>query len=58
MIEKPRGTRDFLPEEMNIRRIVEKKMRDAAERWGYVEIKTPTFEHLELFTLKSGEYNR
>ncbi|BDC35480.1 histidine--tRNA ligase [Candidatus Methanoliparum sp. LAM-1] len=55
MIEKPRGTRDFLPEEMNIRRIVEKKMRDAAERWGYVEIKTPTFEHLELFTLKSGE---
>lgn len=55
MIEKPRGTRDFLPEETSRRRAVEKKMRDTAERWGYAEIKTPTFEHLELFTLKSGE---
>lgn len=25
------------------------------ERWGYREIVTPTFEHLELFTQKSGE---
>ncbi len=24
------------------------------ERWGYQEISTPTFEHLELFTAKSG----
>lgn len=55
MIEKPRGTRDFLPEETNKRRALEKKMRNTAERWGYSEIKTPTFEHLELFTLKSGE---
>jgi len=55
MIEKPRGTRDFLPEEMNKRRSVERKMRDVVGRWGYSEIKTPTFEHLELFTLKSGE---
>jgi histidyl-tRNA synthetase len=30
-------------------------MQDVAERWGYQEIATPTFEHLELFTLKSGE---
>jgi len=30
-------------------------MQNVLERWGYQEIATPTFEHLELFTLKSGE---
>ncbi|MCZ7393982.1 MAG: histidine--tRNA ligase [Candidatus Methanoperedens sp.] len=54
-IQKPRGTRDFLPEEMAKRKYVENKMREVAQRWGYGEIKTPTFEHIELFTLKSGE---
>ncbi len=29
-------------------------MQDLLERWGYQEISTPTFEHLELFTAKSG----
>ncbi|MBE8539926.1 histidine--tRNA ligase [Geoglobus acetivorans] len=54
-IEKPRGTRDFLPQEMEKRRHIENLMRKVAESFGYREIQTPTFEHLELFTLKSGE---
>ncbi len=54
-IERARGTRDFLPAEMLKRRIMEAKMRDIAEKWGYEEIRTPTFELAELFTLKSGE---
>jgi len=54
-LQKPRGTRDFLPEEMIKRRYIENKMREVAVRWGYGEIKTPTFEHIELFTLKSGD---
>ncbi|MDV0447820.1 Histidine--tRNA ligase [Methanosarcinaceae archaeon Ag5] len=54
-ISKPRGTRDFLPEEMAGRRSVESKLRDVVKKWGYGEIITPTFEELELFTLKSGE---
>ncbi|NMX20908.1 histidine--tRNA ligase [ANME-1 cluster archaeon GoMg4] len=54
-IERARGTRDFLPKEMRKRRIMEERMRDVAERWGYEEIRTPTFERSELFTLKSGE---
>ncbi len=29
-------------------------MQDVLERWGYQEVATPTFEHLELFTIKSG----
>jgi len=54
-IERPRGTRDFLPDEMEKRRRIELIMRRIAENYGYREIMTPTFEHLELFTIKSGE---
>ena len=55
MISKPRGTRDFTPEEMRKRRWLEMKMRHVFEKYGYEEISTPTLEHLDLFTLKSGE---
>ena len=55
MLQKPRGTRDFLPDEMERRRLIERRMRDAARRWGYREVCTPDFENLELFTMKSGE---
>ncbi len=55
MLQKPRGTRDFLPDEMERRRLIERRMRETARRWGYREVSTPDFEHLELFTMKSGE---
>lgn len=55
MIQRPRGTRDFPPDEAHRRRAVREKMIGVMERWGYREVATPTFEHLELFTLKSGE---
>ncbi|RXE55099.1 histidyl-tRNA synthetase [Methanoculleus taiwanensis] len=55
MLQKPRGTRDFLPEEMERRRLIEGRMRSTARAWGYREVCTPIFEHLELFTMKSGE---
>ncbi|MDD1653222.1 MAG: histidine--tRNA ligase [Methanomicrobiales archaeon] len=55
MLQRPRGTRDFLPDEMEARRRLEGTFRDRARRWGYREIATPEFEHLELFTLRSGE---
>jgi histidyl-tRNA synthetase len=55
MIQKPRGTRDFLPDEMEQRREVEGVMRRIAGTWGYREICTPEFEELELFTIRSGE---
>jgi histidyl-tRNA synthetase len=53
-IQRPRGTRDFLPEETEKRGQAKKAMQDVLERWGYREVATPTFEHLELFTIKSG----
>ncbi|OPY36096.1 MAG: Histidine--tRNA ligase [Methanoregula sp. PtaU1.Bin051] len=54
MLQKPRGTRDFLPDEMEARRSVEAKLREVARRWGYREVCTPEFEDLELFTMRSG----
>ena len=55
MLQKPRGTRDFLPEEMEARRPIEWRMRETARRWGYREVCTPEFEDLDLFTMRSGE---
>ncbi|HMA04635.1 MAG TPA: histidine--tRNA ligase [Methanomicrobiales archaeon] len=54
MLQRPRGTRDFLPEEMERRRSVEVCLRERVARWGYREVCTPEFEELELFTLRSG----
>jgi len=54
-IQRPRGTRDFLPAEAWRRGEARKAMQNVLERWGYQEIATPTFEHLELFTMKCGE---
>lgn len=52
---KPRGTRDFLFEDMNERKYVENTIRQVVESYGFREVKTPIFEDLELFTTKSGE---
>jgi histidyl-tRNA synthetase len=54
MLQRPRGTRDFLPDEMERRRAVEANLRERATRWGYREVCTPEFEELELFTIRSG----
>ncbi len=55
MIQRPRGTRDFGPVEMAKRRKIEQAMRDVCARFGFGEVVTPTFEHSELFTLRSGQ---
>ncbi len=54
-IEKPRGTRDFTAEEMEERDYVENVLSGVFKAYGYKKIRTPTFEHMELFTLKSGD---
>ena len=55
MLQAPRGTRDFTPEEMQKRRYIEHTMATTFRSFGYGEIQTPTFENLELFTAKSGD---
>lgn len=51
----PRGTMDFLPEEMAKRRYIEKKVRQTFESFGFKEIQTPIFEEFALLAARSGE---
>ncbi|MEM4728452.1 MAG: histidine--tRNA ligase [Thermoplasmata archaeon] len=53
-LRRPRGTRDFLPREMERRRWLEERLRKTASLFGFREVATPTFEHAELFTARSG----
>ena len=49
LTQAPKGTRDMLPQDAYMWQAVEAKMRALAARWGYREIRTPVFEHTELF---------
>jgi histidyl-tRNA synthetase len=51
----PKGTRDFYPDAMRIQNYIFDTWRKAALRFGYEEYEGPMFEHLELYTGKSGE---
>lgn len=54
MIQKMRGTLDIMPEETPIFSYIEKVARTVCERYGYKEIRTPTFEATELFARGVG----
>ena len=51
----PRGTKDILPEQINGWQYVENEFRKICASYGYDEIRTPTFEHTELFQRGIGE---
>ncbi len=52
--QAPKGTRDFYPADLAIRRHIERAWREVSINHGFDEIDGPTFEHLELYTVKSG----
>ncbi|MBO5111514.1 MAG: histidine--tRNA ligase [Clostridia bacterium] len=54
-IQKPRGTMDVFPEEAAYWQKIERTARDVAARFGFGEIKTPTFEDINLFRRGVGE---
>ena len=54
-MQRPKGTKDMLGEGLASIRHVERTMGDVFKRYGYEEVETPAFEHLELFEKKSGE---
>ena len=51
----PKGVRVFPPEETALRRWAERQILSVFERWGFREVITPTFEHLEVFSADSGD---
>ena len=53
--QAPKGTRDLFPPEMATLRRIESAWRNASVNAGFDEIEGPTFEHLDLYTVKSGE---
>ena len=55
MITKMRGTMDILPEEIGAFRYIEESCRRVAAKYGFSEIRTPTFEATELFRRGVGE---
>lgn len=55
MIQKPRGTIDILPGESGIWQYIENIARETASRYGFREIRFPTFEATELFSRGVGD---
>ena len=54
-ITAPRGTKDVLPEESRAWQILEETLRGLAHRFGFREIRFPTFEDVALFDRGVGE---
>ncbi len=54
-LNAPRGTQDILPDRTPAWERVEAAFRSVLERYGFGEIRTPVFEHTELFLRGVGE---
>ena len=54
-IQVPKGTQDILPEEIEKWYYIEDVIRKILNKYGYCEIRTPIFEHTELFIRGIGE---
>ena len=55
MIQRPKGTKDVLPEESYIWQNIESKLKNIFTVYGYNEIRVPVFEHTELFQRGVGD---
>lgn len=55
LTKAPRGTKDILPSEIYKWHFIEKTIRELCETFGYREIRTPEFEHTELFERGIGD---
>ena len=55
LTQAPRGTKDVLPADSYRWQYVESKMRQAAAEAGFREVRTPVFEHTELFLRGVGD---
>lgn len=53
--QAPRGTEDVLPEEAVQWQVIEAVMRGEASLHGFGEVRTPVFEHTELFQRGVGD---
>ncbi len=55
VISGPKGTRDFYPEDMAFQQHIFARWHATCKRYGFELYDGPMFEHLELYTQKSGD---
>lgn len=55
LIGGPKGTNDILPGEIEKWHYIESIIREICREYGYLEIRTPVFEHTELFARGVGD---
>jgi len=55
MIQAPKGTHDIYGDDMSLWRYIEDEIRQVTNAFGYTEIRTPFFEHTELFLRGVGD---
>ncbi len=53
--QAPKGTKDIIPSESYKWQYIEKKIKEVCDEFGYREIRTPVFEHTELFQRGVGD---
>src|SRR5690625_1982371 len=51
----PRGTVDILPKDVKAWQYVEEQIKEICKRYHYKEIRTPVFEHTEVFQRGVGD---
>ena len=54
-IQAPKGTRDLIPQESYQWQYIEGKLREITARFNIREVRTPIFEHTELFLRGVGD---
>ncbi|MBO5004683.1 MAG: histidine--tRNA ligase [Clostridia bacterium] len=55
MLQKPKGTKDILPNEIYKWQYIESKVKNIFENYGFKEIRVPVFENTELFQRGVGD---
>lgn len=54
-IKVPKGTQDILPEDISKWYHIEEMIKEILSKYGYKEMRTPIFEHTDLFVRGIGE---
>ncbi|MDH5664243.1 MAG: ATP phosphoribosyltransferase regulatory subunit [Candidatus Bathyarchaeota archaeon] len=53
-LHTPKGTRDYLPDEVERYRYIEDGLREIFKLWGYQEVRSPTIEFVEALSTGVG----
>ena len=55
LTKAPKGTKDILPTDVYKWQYLEKKYKEVCDKFGFMEMRTPVFEHTELFARSVGD---